>query len=113
MEYIKDQNKRIAHLQQEVVKHEDNKKFACSILKYGLALGLVSLCMFFPKLMLSDAHQEPSESVKIEQQTNDLSVYATIGTTLSVATIATAGTIASKEDEKLSKARRELQHEYE
>ena len=113
MEKFETQEERIARLQGEVTKREDNKKTACAIVKYGLALGLVSLCMLFPKVVLSNTQQPTAEEIAMEQKVEDIAVTGAIGTILSTATVAIAGSIAAKEDDKLSKAKRELQYEYE
>jgi len=114
MEKFETQEERIARLQGEVIKREDNKKIASSIVKCGLLFGLVSLCMLFPKVTLSNAQQATTEEeIKMEQNIDDMYAAGIIGTTLSAATIAIAGSISSKEGDKLSKARRELQYEYE
>ncbi len=113
MEKVETQEERIARLQEEVTKREDNKKIACSIVKYGLALGVVSLCMLFPKVVLSNTQQPTKEEIAMEQKVDDMTVAGAIGTILSTATVAIAGSIASKEGDKLSKAKRELQYEYE
>lgn len=114
MEFIEDQDKRIAYLQKEVMKREETKKTANSIVKMGLVLGLCSLCLLFPKAIYSNAEQnKTSNEVQYEQQVNDMFHSGLVGAAFSIATVAISGNIAAKEDKKLSKARRDLQFEYE
>ncbi len=114
MEFIEDQDKRIAYLQQEVTKREENKKMACSVLKMGLTLGLCSLCLLFPKVIYSGAEQNTTvEEIQYEQKVDDMFYSGLAGVAIATATVAISGKVASKEDEKLSKARRDLQFEYE
>ena len=115
MEYIESQEERIARLQQEVTKQEDKRSFACAVLKAGLAIGIVSLCMFFPKLMLSDAHQQEqtAEEIQYIEQVDKMAITAAAGTVVSATIVAAATAIYSDTDKKLSQARRDLQFEYE
>ena len=110
---VESQEKRIARLQGEVTKREGHKKLAYSILKYGLAVGLVSLTMLMPKVLLHEAQQPTEEEIKMEQNIDDMFTTGVVGTAISAATVIAAGTVASKESDKLSKAKRELQFEYE
>ena len=115
MEYIESQEERIARLQQEVTKQEDKRNFACAVLKTGLTIGLVSLCMFFPKLMLSDAHQQghTTEEIQYIEQVDKMAMTAAVGTVVSATTVAAAAAVCSDAEKKLSQARRDLQFEYE
>ena len=113
MKKINKKDTKITSLQKEITRLTSAKGACSSILKTSLCICLTSLCLVFPKALLSSPSQKTNTLTLNESQLlDDLSFIGGCGICAAIGSCTTATVGGMIIDNKLSKKKEELAREY-